>query len=119
MMRCGYCGNDVDEATISRHGFCIPCMDRIVDESDAWSGPLDELLPKMKGYAHQITTLRRTQQEISGLLHEVQDALRKQRHIPIRQRSSMSTCEYCGRRFWGLKLHQLHCLERPNTKVQP
>lgn len=109
MTKCDSCGKDVDERTISAHGMCIPCMDRAVDEVDAWTGPVIELADEMKSYGTEIIAINERQKVIRKLLREVRGVLTDQSVPRIRSEGYLQTCDYCGKRFRGLKMHQRYC----------
>lgn len=109
MVRCDYCGNLVDERTVSAHGFCIPCMDGIVDAADGWSGALTELTDTMPALTQQIEQLAVRQKAIRKLLREVRAAIKGQPYVSPMADGYLHTCQYCGGRFRGLKLHLRHC----------
>lgn len=121
-MKCNYCGAEVDEQTISRHGFCIPCMDEIIDAGDCWAGVLEELTRELPTYGKLVRELQLRQKTISSLLFEVRSVLRDQGYVPKQPKHQsgkpatggyLHMCPWCGDRYRGLKLHQRHCKDRP------
>lgn len=115
MEQCNFCGNMVDERTISAHGYCIPCMDRLLDASDEWTAPFDELIRKMPEYTREIEQLGAQQKAIRSLFREVRAALKGQKLAQPGTSGYLHTCKYCGNRYRALKQHQRRCPKAPQV----